>query len=271
MDHDATREQLELAALEPGGLERLMAGDTAAAQAVAAHLAGCSSCTDELARLQGAAELIRQAVREMPPADLRERTLAAVRAEGVARPLSAVARPAEAAPVPIAEPRRIRPVIGWIATVAAAVVLSVVTTSLVVGSRVDERLAGQAETISALEEVTTATLQITAQPDAQHVALVGVGDPALGGSLVYSPSTTELVVVATGLKDPSAGLEYRCWVEVGGTRQRVGRMFFSGHLAYWVGPASAVAGVSDGAKFGVSLVGAAGPAIDTAPVLVGSL
>ena len=36
MDHDATREQLDLAAAEPGGLERLMAGDTATAQAVAA-------------------------------------------------------------------------------------------------------------------------------------------------------------------------------------------------------------------------------------------
>ena len=44
MDHDATREQLELAALEPDGLDRLMAGDTATAQAVAGHLAGCPSC-----------------------------------------------------------------------------------------------------------------------------------------------------------------------------------------------------------------------------------
>ena len=52
MDHDAIREQLELAAVEPGGLERLMAGDTATAQAVAAHLAGCPACTEELARLQ---------------------------------------------------------------------------------------------------------------------------------------------------------------------------------------------------------------------------
>ena len=51
MDHEGTREQLELAAVEPGGLERLMAGDTATAQAVAAHLAGCASCSDELVRL----------------------------------------------------------------------------------------------------------------------------------------------------------------------------------------------------------------------------
>ena len=45
MDHDAVREQLELAAVEPDGLERLMAGDTPTAQAVAGHLAGCPACT----------------------------------------------------------------------------------------------------------------------------------------------------------------------------------------------------------------------------------
>ena len=49
MDHDAVREQMELAAVEPDGLERLMAGDTPTAQAVAGHLAGCPACTEELA------------------------------------------------------------------------------------------------------------------------------------------------------------------------------------------------------------------------------
>jgi len=46
MDHDAVREQMELAAVEPDGLERLMAGDTPTAQAVAGHLAGCPACPD---------------------------------------------------------------------------------------------------------------------------------------------------------------------------------------------------------------------------------
>ena len=46
MDHEETREQLELAAVEPGGIDRLMAGDTATAQAVAAHVAGCPACAD---------------------------------------------------------------------------------------------------------------------------------------------------------------------------------------------------------------------------------
>ena len=112
MDHDATREQLDLAAAEPGGLERLMAGDTATAQAVAAHLAGCEDCSEELVRLQRSAALIRSAVRELPPDDLRARTLAAVRAQGVPRPLAAAAR----RPAPVtsrqprpSHPRRLRP------------------------------------------------------------------------------------------------------------------------------------------------------------------
>jgi hypothetical protein len=279
MDHDATREQLELAAVEPGGLERLMAGDTASAQAVAAHLAGCASCTDELARLERASALLGETVREMPSPDLWARTLAAIRVEGVQRPLAAalpVAAASDEWPIvttaaPVERRRQVAPFVGWAASVAAAVVLSVAATWLLVGARVDGQLASQSASIAALEEVTTATLTVTGQPDAEHVRLDGVSDPKLDGSLAYSPTTTELVVVATGLTPPSEGLEYRCWVEVDGTRHRVGRMFFSHDLAYWVGPAPAVSGLSSDATFGVSLVGASGAAVDSDPVLLGKL
>lgn len=283
MDHDATREQLELAALEPGGLDRLMAGDTATSQAVAAHLAGCPSCIEELASLQRASRLIRETVREMPPLDLRARTLAAVRAEGVLRGAAAVspatvvrATPAPPAEVEVEPPTPIRRgrrglALGWVGAVAAAVVLSVATTSFIVGGRVDDALAEQAGTIAALEEVTLASLDIGAEPDAEYVELAGTADVSLDGSLVFSPTTAELVVVATGLMTPPAGMEYRCWVAVGGTRQGVGKMFFSGRLAYWIGPAPAVSGVSGEATFGVSLVNVSGPALDTDPVLLGEL
>ena len=219
MDHDATREQLELAAVEPGGLDRLMAGDTLTAQAVAAHIAGCPSCTEELARLQRAAPLIRATVRDMPSPDLKTRTLAAIRAEGVLRPLPAAAGaaataggaatagaallptpqqdaadptpagptlvPADARPQPADRPRRIAPVIGWVGTIAAAVVLSVVSTSLIVGNRVDEQLHGQESTISALEEVSTTALSVTAaarraaRRPRRCVEPVGHGQPRL--------------------------------------------------------------------------------------------
>jgi hypothetical protein len=273
MDHDATREQLDLAAAEPGGLDRLMAGDTLAAQAVAAHLAGCPSCTDELARLERASGLIREAIRERAPADLRERTLAAIRAAGVQRdaPAADTAPPSTSIPGAMAGTSdRGRSALGWIAAIAAAVVVSVVATSVIVGWQVDARLATEGSTIEALQEVTIATLQVTAEPDARRVTLAGAL-PGIGGDLIFSPRTTELVVVATGLTPPPAGQEYRCWVEQAGRRQRVGKMFFSKDLAYWIGPAPAVKGLVDGATFGVSLVAANGAAQDAEPVLTGGL
>ena len=144
-------------------------------------------------------------------------------------------------------------------------------TSFLVGSRVDSQLAAQAATIEGLQQITSATLTVTAQPDAERVALANASDPDVYGGITYSPSTAELVVVASGLTPPPSGQEYRCWVEIDGTRQRVGKMFFNGDLAFWVGPTPAIAGVSSGATFGVSLVDAAGSAVDTDPVLVGEL
>jgi len=44
MDHSEVREILEDAAIEPDGLERLMAGDTPTASIVAGHLTGCPDC-----------------------------------------------------------------------------------------------------------------------------------------------------------------------------------------------------------------------------------
>ena len=45
-----------------------------------------------------------------------------------------------------------------------------------------------------------------------------------------------------------------------GKQVPIGRMFFGGELAYWVGKVSQVSGAAPGARFGVSLVdiGAAG-------------
>jgi hypothetical protein len=256
MDHETTRELLELAAVEPGGLERLMAGDTAAAQAVAAHLAGCPACADELARLQRAATAIRRTVRDLPPAELRDRTLAFVHATGIPRGATGAWAIPSVVGVPASPRPAARPVagaLGWVAAIAAAITLSVVATTTIVGSQVDARLATQADTIQALQSVTIATLQVTAEDDARRVSLAGAASD-LEGELVFSPSSTELVIIATGLTEPPAGQEYRCWVEKAGDRERVGKMFFSDDLAYWVGPVPAVQDLAGDARFGVTLV-----------------
>ena len=106
---------LEVAAAEPGGLDRLMAGDTIEAGAVAAHLAGCPDCTTTRpAPTDGG--LVRRpssvrppSLRRTPPSrrervvtaedpdlppDLRERTLAYVRELGVPPPAVAAGRAA---------------------------------------------------------------------------------------------------------------------------------------------------------------------------------
>ena len=119
--------------------------------------------------------------------------------------------------------------------------------------------------------MTLATIDITAEPDTQRVALTSTAGDRASGNLLYSPSTVQLVVVASGLTEPPSGQEYRCWVEIDGTRTSIGKMFFSNDLAYWVGPAPSIAGVDDGAQFGVSLTTAGSPSAPSPPVLAGEL
>ena len=273
MDHDDALEALQVAATEPGGLERLMAGDTPQAALLAGHLAGCDACATEAERLRRAVPLLRDVVRTTPPADLRDRTLALVREQGVKREAAATwPTPAVpvAVPAAVADPRR-PSVLPWIASIAAAVVLSVVASTLIIGARVDAQLAAQDRAIAGLEAVTSATLAITADPEAGRVALASTDGSATSGSLLFSPSTTELVVVADGLTQPPDGQEYRCWLLVDGVRQDVGRMFFADELAFWVGETPEVATVPAGTTFGVSLTEVDDPSLDADPVIVGEL
>ena len=278
MEHDETREALELAAVEPGGLDRLMAGDTPQAAAIAGHLAGCGTCAAELERLHRSVPLLREVVRTSPPPVLRERTLAFVREHGVARGADAEAhkqardgREVTQEPTPPPTPiTRTRPaVLPWVAAIAAAVVVSVAATSFLVGGRIDAQLADQQRAIAGLQAVTAATLEISGAPDAVRVTLAAPDGSAIAGSLLYSPTSTRLVVVATGLSRPAAGREFRCWVLVDGVRQPVGRMFFAGDLAFWVGDTPAVATLGDGVTFGVSLAEVSVSSLDAEAVIVG--
>jgi len=272
MDHDDVLEQIELAAIEPGGLERLMAGDTAMAAAVVGHLAGCERCAEELRRLSRAAPLLRDVVRTTPPADLRERTLAYVREHGRTRGEAAatagpVADHAPAGASTAAAARR-RRVPAWVAAAAAAIVLLVGSVAFMAG-RADVDRYGNA--VNALEAVNRATLDISSDPDSHRVQLASTNGGSTNGTLLYSPSTTRLVVVASDLASPPSGKEYRCWVVVDGKRHNVGRMFFADELAFWVGDTPEVSDLPDGTTFGVSLADVGGSSLDADPVIVGEL
>ena len=275
MEHDEVRELLEDAAVEPGGLERLMAGDTPTAAVVASHLAGCPDCTDELDRLRRTVALVRPAVRAVPPPELRDRTLAYVAALGRQRiprtaagvaTSTAVASPrvVPLADAPVPARRLAAPRLRALAAIAAVLIVAVTGTGLLITAGNSGVLRDQAAEIEALGDVARWTLRIDAQPDARRVTLAST-TTSTTGTLVFSPSSAELVVVADALARPPAGSEYRCWVEVAGARQPIGKMFFGGDLAYWVGPVARIRGLPSGSRFGVSLVdlasGAAGQTV----------
>ena len=287
MDHSEVRELLEDAAIEPGGLERLMAGDMPTASLVAGHLAGCDDCAEELERLRRSVGLIQPTVRAVPPAELRARTLAYVAAVGRPRgatsdaptlvsvgalaPVPAVAPVALLAPVaPVASARghdrRVR--IGWIASLAAALIIAVSGTTLVLNANHDATNARLFDEIDALGDVARWTLRVDAQADVRRIQLASATGSGATGTLVFSPTSTELVIVADHLTPAGAGQEYRCWVELDGHRTAIGKMFFGGALAYWVGDVPQVAGLAPGTRFGVSLVDLGANGAPGEPVLV---
>jgi hypothetical protein len=292
MEHQEVRDLLEDAAVEPGGLERLMAGDTPNAAFVAGHLAGCRECTEEMEHLRQTVGMIRPAVRAVPPPELRQRTLDYVAAFGrprgaaagaaagatIAAGASSVpasfttsARTDAAEPTPI-HARRRAGVARWAiaGTLAAALTVAVFGAGMLVGGVGGGGTgAHTAAEVEALGEVARWTMLVDGQPDARRIALASADGTPTKATVLFSPTSTDLVVVADQLTPAPAGQEYRCWVEVNGVRKPIGKMFFGDSLAYWVGPVPAVAGLPDHAKFGVTLVSLASPDPSAQPVLVG--
>jgi hypothetical protein len=276
INHDEARELLELAAVQPGGLDRLTAGDTTESAVLADHLAGCPSCTAEAERLRVSAGLIREAVLESPPAELRERTLALVRAVGRPRTAEQLAAPTPTpTPLPLADvPRRSLRSVAWPLGLAAAVVLAVAGTAgflAIQGDSASQASQANQAIATELARVTSWTLRVEAEPNVKRVVLASTSGSGPAGTVLFSPTTSDLVVVATGLNAAPAGQEYRCWVLVNGVRQGVGRMDLGAGLAYWVGPVPGLTNLPIGTPFGVSLATIGGPLVSGDPVLSGTV
>ncbi len=260
MEHAEALEQIEIAAVEPEGLDRLMAGDTP-------DVGGRRRSPGRLPDVRRGARAhpanrrrsSRDVIRSEPDPALRDRTLAFVRAVGrdrsdagavcaatSSRHRSPSCRRRPAAPV--APVRAARP--GVVAPRPAGTSRARPPRGRRRGRdrrrrrvrrRQCARSAGRSRAGSrrsrSSSDATTTALRIQAQPDAQIVALsptVAGGDAS--GSLAFSTSTGELVAVATNLEPEGAHEEYACWVEVGGQRQRLGRMYWAGELWAWAGP-----------------------------------
>lgn len=262
-EHEAAREALELAAVEPGGLDRLEAGDTGEAAAVVGHLAGCAACLDELGRLRRVEALLRPAIAELPDPALRDRTLAFVREVGVQRPPTAAAGAApvaaarasgDAPAVPVV-PRRPRFLVpAWLGSLAAVLVIGVAGGSLLAGQAGPDGDAGVALAAASREAAAMA-----AAGDMVEIALADA-DGTASGTVLLSPPNDRALVLATGLEPPPDGAEYRCWVEVDGQLTTVGTMEAAGDVAWWAGDLALPATLPDGVTYGVSLVEAGMPA-----------
>jgi hypothetical protein len=264
VDHAEALERIELAAAEPDGLERLMAGDTPDAAAVAGHLAGCESCQGQLVAIRRTAAVARRVIEAEPDPALKERTLAYIREVGRDRSRDAAPAPASPDPVvPFDRPRaphvpdRGTRLPRWVAygAVAAAIVLAL-------GAGVAGGIAlrpGESAEAFVLRETAQGAVRVGAQPDATKVALAATpAAPGAAGTVLFSGTTGELVMAATGLAAPPDGMEYGCWLEVGGERERIGKLYPGGDILSWVGPVDGLAGIPAGSTFGVSLVPVAG-------------
>jgi hypothetical protein len=296
MEHAEAIEAIELAAVEPDGLVRLMAGDTPASAAVAGHLAGCPVCVAELGRIGRTSAIAREVIAAAPDPALKARTLAFVREVGVDRSAASeagsrpvvgspvvahapAAGPGLAIPAPVAAPhppdplvqiesRRPRPP-AWFRYAAIAAAAAIAVGLGAAGATLTRAPDTSSYEVAVLQGVAEATLRLQARPDVVRVELAATS-PGAGsaGTVLYSPSSREIVMVASGLAQPADGFEYGCWMEVDGQKRRIGRMYAGGDLEAWAGPVNGLADVVAGAQFGVSLAPKAGGA--GTPLLTGT-
>jgi hypothetical protein len=282
MEHAEAHEQLADLALEPGRLAKLETDDDPEVMALRAHVATCERCAADLAgwrRTWAAVRIARFPARagdgtgsdpDAPtplkaPDRLRARTLAAIRSEGGGAPeVSGPPAPASIATLAsrAATSRRER----WTRVLAAAaVIVAVVASGFALWSQAG---LNQARSESSELASVTATLDriLTASP--HWVTPLRAADGAPGGTLAWS--TTDLVVLVSGLAEPGSGQAYRCWVAQSGGRTVLGELSFNGSTAYWAGSMTGwTADFVPGAQFGVSLY--AGEGSPAPPVLVATL
>jgi hypothetical protein len=286
MDHAEVRERLAEAVTEVDWQSRL---EAAQGRELREHLAACAACRAEAAAWTRTTEALRAArpfavERERAdspalPDDLRARTLALVRATGVQRDgIGSGTRPQGTAgdvstpPQAIGAPGVIRRR-AWrrLAVLAAAAAIV-----LFAGGAAGLQLMGQRDRaedeVADLTHLTATLDQVLQDPARQVVTLASTTQGSAAGTVAWSGSSGDLVVLSDALAPAPAGEQYRCWIEHNGVRTNVGRMRFSASIAYWAGPLAGWGGpLAHGDRFGVSLTSAAASAGGGDPVRVGTV
>lgn len=260
MDHAAAHERIEDLLLEPTRLAALAESTEPADVALREHLAGCSVCRADLAgweqlqrrlaaALPGTAEGARSAVERMElPPSLRAAVITAARAVDRAPAPTSIVR----------SPRPRRALAGWLGLAAALVVVA--GAGLVTVDQLNQRWGAEASA-RGLTATLAAVDRVLAAPEHRIVALL---NPAGAPSGSISWSSSDLVVLTTALAAPPAGQEYACWLREPSGDAVIGKMYFAGSTAYWVGSLDqwATFRIGPDTRFVVTLspVGGGGPA-----------
>jgi anti-sigma factor RsiW len=169
------------------------------------HLAGCSSCSDEVRELREATAQLGAAAAVVPRAELKARALHAVTQTRQLPPLTspasrAGAAGAAAAGIRAGRTRRLAPMLSAAAATAAAVVIAI----LAVAMHGDQHQLDQAQRRS---QAITAVL--TAADAAMLSAPVSTGGTA---TVVMSHAERKLVFTAAGLRALPAAKRYELWL-----------------------------------------------------------
>ncbi|MDE3201852.1 MAG: anti-sigma factor [Acidobacteriota bacterium] len=194
-------------AQEELALFALQALPKAEQDAVRAHVAECSVCREELARLQGDVALLALSVEQHPlPAGARERLL-----ERIAN------QPQSASNVVHIESgktaKKIYSSVSW--SLAAALLIFSVGSLLKVG-QLNMKIQQQAEQLKQQEQDTaqaTRALDVLTAKNAQHITLTSAqAHPEPEGRAVYLASTGGLIFQASHLDPLPADKTYELWV-----------------------------------------------------------
>jgi Anti-sigma-K factor rskA len=237
MDHGSAHERIEDLLLEPARLDALDASQAPEDVALREHVAGCPACRADLEgwvrlhaaladALPGTASEAAAAVESIePPTSLRTRVLASVRSASTESSL---------APIAMAGERRrwaaLRaPRTAWLG-LAAALVVVVAGAGVLVNQA--GRLSDAQEEAGGLAKAVAAVDRVLADPDHRVVALTDANGAA-GGSISWTRH--DLIVLSTALAAPKPGEVYRCWLNNDGKGWAIGKMYFAGDTAYWVG------------------------------------
>jgi anti-sigma-K factor RskA len=239
--------------------------------AVRQHLATCAECRSELDAWQATASALAYTAKPVePPAQLRERILASVRAEGgTLRPMSA-----NVIQLPRTSRRPAHPFLRFEA-IAAAVIFVALSTGLVVLWQQNRaakaelaRLSIQIEETRKERDREHQALAVLMKPGVNATELTGMKDaPDARALLAFDQNSGKAILMAHGLPPAPAGKAYQLWFIAGG-HPMPGRVFKI--------DASGQAMISDqvpaearrSATFAVTLEPAAGVGAPTGPMFL---